>query len=315
MDWIEQIKKAVQFMEDNLTNDIGVEDVSKHVYVSKSHFQRVFHAVTGITVSDYIRNRRLSLAGLDLLMENNKVIDIAMRYQYDTSESFSKAFARFHGFPPSLVKRQSGKIRFFDPISVDVMIQGGFNMSRKIMSNGDGIRLIRESFEYKRVGRLRFIGIDCKRAGINGYHVNEAERLIASILDPISEKYACDITDYCMLETRHGQFVDDYYQMIILGKFFLPDTPLPELDWEKNSLYYYDIPTDNIGWGIYSGDETFGGDPFDGYVFTRDQIMSDGVEIPYPRDYWTVTQLIEGEPRKGRYRFGFIFGVGDISGK
>lgn len=315
MDWIEQINNAIQFMEDNLTNDISVDDVSKYVYVSKMHFQRVFHAVTGITISGYIRNRRLSLAGLDLLMEHNKVIDIAMKYQYDTPESFSKAFVRFHGFSPSLVKWQRGNLRFFDPISIDVVIRGGENMSRRIMSNGDGIRLIRESFEYMSVGRLRFIGIDCVRAGISGYDVNEAQRSIASILDPLSENYACDITDYCMLETRHGQFIDDYYRIIVLGKFFLPDTPIPNLDWEKNSLYYYDIPTYNIGRGVYSGDETFGGDPFDGYVFTRDQIMSDGIEIPYPQNYWTATQFIEGEPRKGRYRFGFIFGVGDISGK
>ena len=77
-------------------------------------------------------------------------------------------------------------------------------------------------------------------------------------------------------------------------------------------LYYYEIPTVNIGYGVYSGDESFGGDPFDAYVFTRDQIMSDGIEIPYPVDYWTAVQFIEGEPKKGKYRFGYMFGVGKL---
>jgi len=65
----------------------------------------------GMTIGEYIRNRRLSLAAQDLLQLNNKIIDIAMRYQYDTQESFSKAFTRFHGVPPSKV--QGGKLSFF----------------------------------------------------------------------------------------------------------------------------------------------------------------------------------------------------------
>lgn len=312
MEWIQSITKAIRYMENNLTNDISVGDVTNHIFTSDAHFQRIFNVVTGITIGEYIRNRRLSQAGLDLLLENSKVIDIAMRYQYDTSESFSKAFTRFHEIPPSAVKKHGDKLKCFDPITINIFIQGGFNMERKIMENENGIRLIREKFEYKNVGHLRFIGIDCKRAGIGCYQVKEANERLSKILAPLLEEYATDITDYCMLETRHGQFIDDYYQLLIIGKFFKPDTPLPTKDWEQNFLYYYDIPTANIGHGIYSGDETFGGDPFDAYVFTRDQILSDGVEIPYPQAYWTVVQFIEGEPKKGKYRFGYMFGVGDL---
>jgi len=119
-------------MENNLANDISIENVSSHVFMSASHFQRIFYVVTGITVGDYIRNRRLSLAGLDLLLTKSKVIDIAMRYQYDTSESFSKAFTRFHGISPSVVKKHEDKLKCFDPIVINIYIQGGFNMSRKM---------------------------------------------------------------------------------------------------------------------------------------------------------------------------------------
>jgi len=178
------------------------------------------------------------------------------------------------------------------------------------MDDGQGIKLIREQFEYKNIGNLRFIGIDCKKSGIGCYQVKEANERLSKIFDPLMAEYATDITDYCMLETRHGQFIDDYYQLLIIGKFFKPEIPLGIV--EKSDLYYYDIPTVNIGYGIYCGDETFGGDPFDAYVFTRDQIIDDGVEIPYPRDYWTAVQFIDGEPKEGQYRFGYMLGVGEI---
>jgi AraC-like DNA-binding protein len=120
-------------MENNLTNDISIADVANHVFMSGANFQRVFHLVTGITIGNYIRNRRLSLSGQDLLNTDSKVIDIAMRYQYDTSESFSKAFTRFHGIPPSVVKNHSDKLKYFSPFIIYIFIQGGFNMSRLIM--------------------------------------------------------------------------------------------------------------------------------------------------------------------------------------
>ena len=133
MEWINSVMKAVQYTENNLINDINIEDVSNHVFMSSSNFQRIFKSVIGITIGDYIRNRRLSIAGQDLLLTNSKVIDIAMRYQYNTSESFSKAFARFHGIPPSIVKKQSNMLKFFHPFTINVLIKGGFSMSKEII--------------------------------------------------------------------------------------------------------------------------------------------------------------------------------------
>mgnify|MGYP002579464813 CR=1 FL=1 len=100
MNWIQSLTKAIQYIESNLTHDITVNDVANHVYASNAHYQRVFSLVTGITIGDYIRNRRLSLAGQDLLLSKNRIIDVAMKYQYDSQESFSKAFTRFHGITP-----------------------------------------------------------------------------------------------------------------------------------------------------------------------------------------------------------------------
>ena len=306
MDWMQSITNAIRYMENNLTNDISIKDVSKQTFVSGFHFGRVFTVVTGITIGDYIRNRRLSLAGLDLLLAKSKIIDIAMRYQYDTSESFSKAFTRFHGFPPSVVKTHGDKLKCFDPITINIFIQGGFNMERKIMENENGVRLIREKFEYKNVGNLRYIGLDTITKKLN-LSYQEAIEKTAPLLEPLMSEYAyVEIPGYCSLEYFQGQGVDEDYRVQVFGKFFKAKTPVPE------GLYYLDIPSENIGHGIYSGDESFGGDPFDGYVFTRDQILSDGIAIPFPENFWSAMQFIDGEPVKGKYRFGYMFGVGEL---
>jgi len=132
MNWIECLSTAIGYIETHLTDDINIDEISSQSYASSSHFQLIFHLVTGMTVGEYIRNRRLSLAGQDLLQPNSKIIDVAIRYQYDTQESFSKAFARFHGISPSKV--QQGKLKLFNPLSINITIQGGFDMSFKIVN-------------------------------------------------------------------------------------------------------------------------------------------------------------------------------------
>ena len=131
MNWIQSLSAAINFIEKHLTDDISVDEVASHAYSSGSHFQMVFHMVMGMTIGEYIRNRRLSLAAQDLLVPDSKVIDTAMRYRYDTPESFSKAFTRFHGMPPSKV--QWKKIKIFHPLKINITIQGGFEMSHKLI--------------------------------------------------------------------------------------------------------------------------------------------------------------------------------------
>ncbi len=127
MNWIQGLSKAIRYMENHLTEEITIDEVAGQACSSSSHFQLVFHLVIGMTVGEYIRNRRLSLAAHDLLLPDSRIMDVAMRYQYDTQESFSKAFTRFHGIPPSKVRRD--KIKRFCPLSIQFSIQGGFDMS------------------------------------------------------------------------------------------------------------------------------------------------------------------------------------------
>ena len=127
MDWLQRINESINYMETHLMEELSIEQISNYVFASKSNFQRVFHMVTGVTIGEYIRNRRLSLAGQDLLLTDNKVADIAQNYRYDTSESFSKAFLRFHSISPSDVKTSGAVLRFFHPLSINISIRGGFN--------------------------------------------------------------------------------------------------------------------------------------------------------------------------------------------
>jgi len=130
MDWIQNLTKVIQYVENHLTDDINIDEISSRAYSSSSHFQLVFHLVMGMTIGEYIRNRRLSMAAQDLLKPNSKIIDVSMRYQYETQESFSKAFTRFHGIPPSKVQRN--KIKLFNPLTINITIGGGFVMSRNL---------------------------------------------------------------------------------------------------------------------------------------------------------------------------------------
>ena len=88
MNWIQCLSNALEYIEEHLTDDIEIEEISKQSYSSSSHFQLIFHLVMGITVGEYIRNRRLTKAAQDLLLPENKINEIALRYKYDTQESF-----------------------------------------------------------------------------------------------------------------------------------------------------------------------------------------------------------------------------------
>ena len=131
MELITSIRKAIDYMEKHLTDNISAQDVADQVYLSPFFLQKGFSLITGYGLGEYIRNRRLHNAALDLKETEDKVIDIALRYCYETPESFSKAFSRFHGVTPSQV-RNSTPFKPFLPIKINLTVQGGNNMDYKI---------------------------------------------------------------------------------------------------------------------------------------------------------------------------------------
>ncbi len=135
MDWIKSIQRAIDYTEAHLTEDIDYDAVAKQAYSSSFHFQRVFSILCGFTLGDYIRMRRLSLAADELLNSDEKVIDIALKYGYETPESFTRAFSRFHGITPTEA-RNGGTVKSFSRLSVKLILTGGTEMDYRIEKPG-----------------------------------------------------------------------------------------------------------------------------------------------------------------------------------
>lgn len=133
MDWIDAFRKAADYIEEHISDDISAEDVSKHVHIASYYFQKGFAMLSGYTLSEYIRKRRLSLAAGELAGSGAKVIDIALKYGYDSPDSFKKAFTRFHGVSPSAVQRGEVKIKSFAPLKINISLKGGYIMEYKIV--------------------------------------------------------------------------------------------------------------------------------------------------------------------------------------
>lgn len=131
MDWITGIQRALDYIEAHLTETIDYETVAKQALSSSFHFQRMFGMLCGFSLGDYIRMRRLSLAADELQRTKAKVIDVALKYGYDTPESFSRAFVRFHGITPREAK-QGKTVKSFSRLSVKLILTGGNTMDYRI---------------------------------------------------------------------------------------------------------------------------------------------------------------------------------------
>ena len=132
MDWIIGIQHAIDYIEDNLTETIDYEEVAKKCYSSSYHFQRVFSILCGFTLGEYIRNRRLTLAGRELTITNAKVIDVALKYGYESPDSFAKAFQKFHGILPSQARNNGSNLKSFSRLVLKFSLEGGTTMNYRI---------------------------------------------------------------------------------------------------------------------------------------------------------------------------------------
>ncbi len=132
MDWPEAVREAVSYIEKHITEDITMYDVADHVHVSPFYFHKGFSILCGYSITEYIRNRRLALAGQELLTEDITVMELAMKYGYDSPDSFAKAFTRFHGNSPSVVRRDRTMLKAFAPLKLTISLKGGYAMDYRI---------------------------------------------------------------------------------------------------------------------------------------------------------------------------------------
>ncbi|KJZ83587.1 hypothetical protein ClosIBUN125C_CONTIG70g03894 [Clostridium sp. IBUN125C] len=133
MDSLSSMNNAMVYIEEHLTDDINYSEVSKIAYCSEYHFKRMFSFLSGISLSEYIRRRRLTLAALDLKDRDLRIIDVAVKYGYNSADSFSRAFHSIHGILPSEARSENAQLKAYPRMTFQLSIQGGYKMNYRIV--------------------------------------------------------------------------------------------------------------------------------------------------------------------------------------
>lgn len=132
MEWIERLNKAISYIEEHLKDDIDYEQLGKIACCSAYHFQRMFTYMSGMPLSEYIRRRKMSLAAVDLQGGDEKIIDVAGRYGYNSPTAFNRAFQTIHGIAPSVAKNEGIPVKTFPPITFKITVKGVEEMNYRI---------------------------------------------------------------------------------------------------------------------------------------------------------------------------------------
>lgn len=146
MDWITGLQKAIDYVEEHLEEDLDYMEIARQAASSSFQFQRVFGILCGCTLGEYIRKRRLTLAGSELAATDMRVLDAALKYGYDSPESFCRAFTRFHGITPSAAKAGGAGLRSFSRLSVKLVLEGGTMMNYRIEKH-DTLKLLARTWK------------------------------------------------------------------------------------------------------------------------------------------------------------------------
>ena len=133
MDTLRSMNNALEYIENHLTDEIDYRNVAKVACCSEYHFKRMFSFLSGISLSEYIRRRKLTLAALDLKDRNMKIIDVAVKYGYGSADSFSRAFHSLHGILPSEARLEDSKLKAYPRMTFQISIKGGNEMNYRIV--------------------------------------------------------------------------------------------------------------------------------------------------------------------------------------
>lgn len=132
MDLLKNMNKALEYIEENLTQEINFKEVAKLAFCSEYHFKRMFSFLAGITLSEYIRRRRLTLAALELTNSTSRIIDVAIKYGYSSPDSFTRAFQNLHGLTPSEARSNGQLLKAYPRMTFQLSIKGGNEMNYRI---------------------------------------------------------------------------------------------------------------------------------------------------------------------------------------
>lgn len=217
MDWVMIIENAVEYIEMNLTDDLSISRITHEVHISPFYFQKGFSMLCGYSVGEYIRMRRLSLAGNEVFTTDVKIIDLAMKYGYDSPDSFTKAFTRFHGCTPTDVRKHGGNIKSFLPMHIKLMLEGGTMMEYRIeKKKAFQVMGVSKNFSYERAPQ----------------EIPQFWNEVYVMADP---KQVCGVYGICFDENMDGEqfcyMIADDYVAQKASALKLDVQEIPELTW------------------------------------------------------------------------------------
>jgi AraC family transcriptional regulator len=148
MEWLKRLNEAMNYMEENLESGIDLERASQIACCSAFHFQRMFSYLAEVPLSEYLRRRKMTKAAFDLLNGTERVIDLALKYGYDSPTAFNRAFQSVHGVAPSAARQQGVELKAYPPLSFKISIKGDVEMNYKIEKK-DAFRIVGVKERYK----------------------------------------------------------------------------------------------------------------------------------------------------------------------
>lgn len=235
MEWTETLRRTVDRLEAHLLEEDAEERAVKAACLPPLYLRRGFKLVTGYSLSEYVRNRRLYLAGLAVIAGREKVIDLAYRYGYDTPESFSKAFSRFHGVSPVQLRQNPGRLVPFLPLQITLTIRGGAGMD----------------YTLEKQEELRFIGVEREFSGETSYREIPRfwDEFLSAFCKPLWNGKAPETArERAVCECNIGEFglcIDEgaspgRFRYLIAGRYDGREAPegmsvcvLPAMEWAR----------------------------------------------------------------------------------
>lgn len=148
MEWIEGMNSAINYIEEHILEEVNYERLGQLAGCSPFHFQRIFTYLGGVTLTEYIRRRRMSLAAVELTNPDAKVIDVAIKYGYHSPTAFTRAFQSVHGVTPSEAKEEGALVKSFPPIRFQMTVKGVEAMNYRIEKK-EAFRIIGKSIALK----------------------------------------------------------------------------------------------------------------------------------------------------------------------
>ena len=158
MEWIERLNKSINYIEEHITEEISYDELAQIACCSTYHFQRMFTYIAGVSLSEYIRRRKMSLAAVDLQGSNEKIIDISLKYGYSSPTAFNRAFQSIHGVAPSALKNEGVSIKSFPPITFKFTVKGVEELNYRIETK-PAFRMVGKSYPLNKEIEQNFLEV------------------------------------------------------------------------------------------------------------------------------------------------------------